>query len=70
MINNILFFPSHEPTQYKEIADVVKRKSPESSIQFFLLDEPKKNFAYDYVTYEKLDDLCDLNIDENLFNFL
>jgi len=64
MINNILFFPSHEPTQYKEIADVVKRKSPDSSIQFFLLDKPKKNFAYDYVTYEKLVDLCDLNIDE------
>ena len=64
MKNNILFFPSHEPTQYSEIANVVKQRSPYSSIEFFLLDEPNKDFKYSYVTYEKLVDSCSLDINE------
>ena len=62
--NNILFFPSHEPSQYKAIADVVKEKSPHSSLQFFLLDEPNSELDYSYVTYENLVDSCNLDIHE------
>lgn len=62
--NNILFFPSHEPTQYKAIADIVKQSSPHSSLQFFLLDEPNSEIEYSYVTYENLVDSCNLDIHE------
>jgi hypothetical protein len=73
MSNNILFFPSHGPTQYEELAKNLQQKNSEISIKFFLLDEPEKNFSFEYITYEQLVDSCLHerkleDIDQDLYN--
>lgn len=58
MKNNILFFPSHAPTQYEALAKNLQKKQSDLTIKFFLLDQPYSGFSFDYITYESLIDSC------------
>ena len=53
---NILFWPSHDPRQYSAVADELEFMNPDLNFFFFLLEEPKFEFKYNYITYEQLVD--------------
>ena len=69
MKQNILFFPSHEPSQFIEIAKNCVKKDPNINPIFFLLDRPTKKPDFAFYTYEDLINEIsfgiDLNGDEN-----
>lgn len=71
---NILFWPSHDPRQYSAVADELEFMNPDLNFFFFLLEEPKFEFKYNYITYEQLVDtgskinksFYDINLNELL----
>jgi len=75
-MKNILFFPSHHPIQYEEIAKKVCNLVPDVSVKFFLLNKPDSSFSFEYITYEELVNNIDhseaisLNQNQNLNELL
>lgn len=66
MKKNILFYPSHSPKQFYEIARQCVAENPEINPIFFLLDSSEASSEFDYISYEQVVNNC--NFDDGGFN--
>ena len=63
---NILFYPSHSPKQFIEIARQCVAENPEINPIFFLLDSSETSAEFDYISYEQVVNHC--NFDDGDFD--
>ena len=66
MKKNILFYPSHSPKQFIEIARQCVAENPEINPIFFLLDSSETSSEFDYISYEQVVNHC--NFDDGDFD--
>jgi capsule polysaccharide modification protein KpsS len=61
MKKNILFYPSHSPKQFIEIARQCVAENPEINPIFFLLDNSEATSEFDYISYEQVVNHCNFD---------
>jgi hypothetical protein len=72
MKKNILFYPSHAPNQFYEIARQCVAENPEIHPIFFLLDDSEATSEFDCISYEQVIDYCDFDgsdDDDSIYGF-
>jgi len=72
MKKNILFYPSHSPNQFYEIARRCVDENPEINPIFFLLDSSETTSEFDFISYEQVIDSCTFNDsddDDSIYGF-
>lgn len=65
MKKNILFYPSHSPNQFYEIARRCVSDNPEVNPIFFLLDSSETTSEFDHITYDQVVNYCSNDHEDN-----